>query len=68
LKDFAMCGVGTEQAFNVLVADDDVVERSNLSQIPVPKCGHQKEEGGVCCRCRSRHELRLQSCGQIATR
>ena len=32
LKDFAMCGVGTSKPWNVLVADPDIVERSNLSR------------------------------------
>jgi len=48
LKDFAMCGVGTEQAFNVLVADDDVVERSNLSRQFLYRSADIKKKKAVC--------------------
>ncbi len=48
LKDFAMCGVGTEKAFNVLVADGDVVERSNLSRQFLYRSADIKKKKAVC--------------------
>jgi hypothetical protein len=43
-----MCGVGTEKAFNVLVADDDVVERSNLSRQFLYRSADIKKKKAVC--------------------
>ena len=48
MKDFAMCGIGTQNMFNVLVADDDVVERSNLSRQFLYRIGDVGLKKAVC--------------------
>jgi molybdopterin/thiamine biosynthesis adenylyltransferase len=48
LKDFAMCGVGTGKWFNVVIADDDIVERSNLSRQFLYRSSDIKNKKAVC--------------------
>ena len=48
LKNFAMCGVGTAAQFNVLVADDDIVERSNLSRQFLYRSCDIKQKKALC--------------------
>ena len=43
-----MCGVGTGKPFNVLVADDDIVERSNLSRQFLYRSCDIKKKKAVC--------------------